>query len=229
MKSKANSNPATRNPNTSSQPTSPSVPISVYRELAAELQATRAMVDSLNAKNQALTVHNQRLKQEIQRFVQSAMHLQVLVEPAQAPVSPQPGNISGNISSNVRQGKTQHQPPSSLPTLEETATASMIAAQLRSTDEAEVMDTELESQPPRSKKDGGGVGLMFIVMVIMVTAFGAGFLVVRPFLPTAGNEGSSDQPFSPEPSLEDAPSNVAPSQLPQPSQPPRPSQLPTAP
>jgi hypothetical protein len=233
MKSNANSNPATRNPNTSSQPPSPSVPISVYRELAAELQATRAMVDSLNAKNQELTVHNQRLKQEIQRFVQSAMHLQVLVEPTQVPVSPQsgniPGNIPGNVPGNVRRGKTQHQTPASLPTLEEAATASMIAAQLRSTDEAEVIDTELESQPPRPKKDGGGLWLMFIVMVIMVTAFGAGFLVVRPFLPTTDNEGSIDQPFSPEPSLDVSPSSISPSRLPQPSQPSQPSQLPTAP
>jgi hypothetical protein len=70
---------------------------------------------------------------------------------------------------------------------------------------------------------------MFIVMVIMVTAFGAGFLVVRPFLPTTDNEGSIDRSLSPEPSLDISPSNVAPSQLPQPAQPPQPSQLPTAP
>ncbi len=44
---------------------SPSVPISVYRELAAELQAAEALLDSLNAQNQHLAKHNQKLRQEI--------------------------------------------------------------------------------------------------------------------------------------------------------------------
>ena len=40
---------------------SPSVPLSVYRELAAELQATQAMLDSLHAQNKQLTQHNEQL------------------------------------------------------------------------------------------------------------------------------------------------------------------------
>jgi hypothetical protein len=206
MKSKANSNPAVRNPNASSKPPSPSVPISVYRELAAELQATRAMVDSLNAKNQDLTLHNQRLRQEIQRFVQSAMHLKVLVEPTQPPVSSQGATLSPNT--NARSARTTQHPEmsdySSLPTLEETATASMIAAQLRSTDSVTEHSVETQEAPPaRPSKDFSGIWLTLIVMVIMVTAFGAGFLVVRPFLPTSeGEETIENQQPSPGSTLE---------------------------
>ncbi|MDY6936629.1 MAG: hypothetical protein SWY16_03095 [Cyanobacteriota bacterium] len=40
---------------------SPSVPLSVYRELAAELQATQAMLDSLHVQNKQLTGQNKQL------------------------------------------------------------------------------------------------------------------------------------------------------------------------
>ncbi len=49
--------------------------MSVYRELAAELRANKAVIDSLNSRNQQLTAQNQRLKQEIHNFVQSTLNL----------------------------------------------------------------------------------------------------------------------------------------------------------
>src|ERR671932_1404082 len=58
---------------------SPSVPISVYRELAAELQAAQAMLESLKAQNQQLVKQNQQLRQEVEKAVQSAQHLQQIV------------------------------------------------------------------------------------------------------------------------------------------------------
>src|ERR671932_193136 len=58
---------------------SPSVPISVYRELAAELQTAQAMLDSLKAQNQQLVKQNQQLRQEVEKVVQSAQHLQQIV------------------------------------------------------------------------------------------------------------------------------------------------------
>ncbi|MEL6603076.1 MAG: hypothetical protein AAFP20_07605 [Cyanobacteria bacterium J06614_10] len=53
----------------------PSVPMSVYRELAAELRANKAVIDSLNSRNQQLIQQNQRLKQEIHNVVQAALNL----------------------------------------------------------------------------------------------------------------------------------------------------------
>ncbi len=52
------------------------MPISVYRELAAELQATQAMMDSLNAQNQQLVQQNQNLRQEVAKVLQSTENLQ---------------------------------------------------------------------------------------------------------------------------------------------------------
>jgi hypothetical protein len=64
-------------------PHSPSVPISVYRELATELKATQAMVDALNNQNQQLTQQNQLLRQEMLKFADSAAHLKQAVEASQ--------------------------------------------------------------------------------------------------------------------------------------------------
>ncbi len=53
----------------------PSVPMSVYRELAAEMRANKAVIDSLNSRNQLLQQQNQRLKQEIHSVVQATLTL----------------------------------------------------------------------------------------------------------------------------------------------------------
>lgn len=49
--------------------------MSVYRELAAELRANKAVIDSLNSRNQQLTQQNQFLKQEIHNVVQATLNL----------------------------------------------------------------------------------------------------------------------------------------------------------
>ena len=145
MKFKANT-ASTRNSQASSQAsaqasgqTSPSVPISVYRELAAELQATRVMVDSLNAKNQDLTLQNQKLRQEIHRFAQSAMALNSLVAPTQLPVHAAKATQQSPEVTNLH------------PSLEETAAASAIAARLRATEPTPSFDELLTgTQEPAS-------------------------------------------------------------------------------
>ena len=53
----------------------PSVPMSVYRELAAELRTNKAVIDSLNSRNQQLIQQNQFLKQEIHNVVQATLNL----------------------------------------------------------------------------------------------------------------------------------------------------------
>ncbi len=53
----------------------PSVPISVYRELATELKTTQTTLDALSQQNQQLLRQNQLLRAEIQRFVQAAEQL----------------------------------------------------------------------------------------------------------------------------------------------------------
>jgi cell division protein FtsB len=66
-------------PSTSANKYSASVPISVYRELAAELQSAQATIDSLKAQNQNLVKQNHQLQQQVDKVVQSAQHLQQIV------------------------------------------------------------------------------------------------------------------------------------------------------
>jgi TolA-binding protein len=70
----------------------PSVPISVYRELATELKATQAMVESLTHQNQQLTEQNQMLRQEMLHFADSADRLRQAVGYRQPQVSPDGAN-----------------------------------------------------------------------------------------------------------------------------------------
>lgn len=174
MKFKTNSD-STRNTAAPAANHPASVPISVYRELAAELQATRAMVDSLNLRNQQLAQDNYTLRQEMERVVHSALTLQQWINPPHASTDPgceQPG-VSGT-------------PPR--PSIEETVSAAAIAAKLREpasnpwlTEEAAPPQRLSHTKPARF----GGLWLTLTVVAIIVTAFGAGFLVMRPFLPTA--------------------------------------------
>ncbi len=52
-----------------------SVPISVYRELASELQAARAQLESLSLQNQELVRQNQRFRVEIEATVRACARL----------------------------------------------------------------------------------------------------------------------------------------------------------
>lgn len=198
MKARANSeSPTQQSP--AGQAATPSVPLSVYRELAAELQATRAMVDSLNAKNQELTLHNQKIRQEVSRFVQSAINLRSLVEPTQ-PTIRQPRAINHPQAQAFAQAKANARHPeaphTATPSLEETSAAASIAAQLRTPDMQptyEQLFTEEQENPHRPertqpKRDLGGLWLTLTVVLIMVTAFGAGFIIVRPLLPTGNGK-----------------------------------------
>lgn len=58
---------------------SPSVPLSVYRELVKELQATQARAESLQAQNQQLVKSNRQLRQEIETVVDQGKRLEKLV------------------------------------------------------------------------------------------------------------------------------------------------------
>lgn len=158
----------------------PSVPLSVYRELAAELQTTRAMVESLHQKNQQLGQENQFLRQEIHQVVQSVMALQPLVGMPPAPAEP-------------LQNAQARAAVASRPTWQETAAATQIASKLRTPNEPDLSQALFTEETPllqkveqtKSAVKFGGLWLTLTILAIIVTAFGAGFLIMRPFLPTA--------------------------------------------
>ena len=163
-----------------------SVPISVYRELAAELQTTQAMLDSLNAQNQQLANQNQQLRQEVENVIQSAMHMQQVV------TSFKPGVNEVLYASEVR---TQPSPTPLVrrPQPAPAAPLKEVIAPFGNAEPAELMlpeklFTEQEEtrhrrpSPPERASDVSGLWLVAAICVIVLTAFGTGFLIVRPLL-----------------------------------------------
>ena len=191
--------PSMRNP-TPVDPTSnshrASVPISVYRELAAELQTAEAMLDSLNAQNQQLVQQNYQLRQEIEKVVQSALHMQQVmvslhsvnrrevpyVQPVTRPdiyqeVRPEPTPIQRPQPVAAVPTPVEVLPPPPPPKIEPPAPA--IPEKLH-TEQQEVRNRR--HAPPEKASDVSGWLLVLAIIVIVMTAFGTGFLIVRPLL-----------------------------------------------
>ena len=174
----------------------PSVPISVYRELAAELQAAKAMLDSLNSQNQQLVKQNQQLRQEVEKVLHATNNLQLVVT-SFAPVSGYqqgvPSETEGSFRQPVmrspsRQAAASAPPPSSgnVPGMEFPPPRQKSEPAPYPYGESMVM----EQNDPRSHRtlsrenspEINGWLLILAIVAIVLTAFGTGFVIVRPLL-----------------------------------------------
>jgi hypothetical protein len=93
-----------------SQPTNnypPSVPLCVYRELTAELQAVQSKLDVITSHNQKLVQENQQLRQEITKVIQSCLELQKLVS-TPSPSSPAPSLSDHEVNYPPQPQPTPH-------------------------------------------------------------------------------------------------------------------------
>ncbi|WP_199315313.1 hypothetical protein [Aerosakkonema funiforme] len=181
---------------------SPSVPISLYRELAAELQATKVMLDSLNNQNQQLSQHNQQLRREIEKVVHAALHLQQTADTSttvgwsQIPHSypethpelrPEP---TRPIQEARPMPRRRSSVPPATPSASAVDTANIFADmepavspfQEKMVIEQPEVRPRRRSQPEKSSEVNGWWLTLAIVMIV-VTAFGAGYLIMRPLLP----------------------------------------------
>lgn len=160
-------------------PQSPSVPISLYREVASELQTTQLTLKSLKVQNQELTQKNQQLRLEIERVVQSALHLRQLADPSwgtpdlpaewmEHPQESQALSLSPEAGETV--GEVQFIPTPQPPMPENLRTEQGVQPQAQSESSS---TTEMSTW-----------WLIMIVCMIVLTAFGTGFLIVRPLLPS---------------------------------------------
>lgn len=145
---------------------SPSVPISLYREVASELQTTQTSLQSLKTQNQELTQKNQQLRLEIERVVQSALHLRQVADPTWGSAA---GMAIAQTAPDFR--------------VDNRSEASIMPAP------PENLFTEQEVPPvqPSASEVTAEIGtwwLIVIICLIVVTAFGTGFLIVRPLLPS---------------------------------------------
>ncbi len=190
----ANSN----QPKPNSQAYPASVPLYVYRELAVELKATQDKLDALTARNQQLAQENQMLRQEISQVLQSFLHLQKVVDyrvPASHPemknksdsqfTQPQPRPQTVRSPKGGRTPSRQPvvpQPPSSH---NSGAISIPFGEVITPTSEAVLIEEqEVAYHPsPTSKAQSQelkGWWLIISIILILLSAFGAGYLIVRP-------------------------------------------------
>lgn len=174
---------------TATYPNSSYVPLAVYRELAAQLQTAEARLDSLNIQNQHLAKQNQQLRQEIETTVQSILRLQQVANISQAnQISTYyPGNnFRAEPSRSVANQRSSH-----IPTARKSAATGPSPFPISTTEPIlpEKVITEIEEGRYRRRSqlertsEVNGWGLAIAILLIVLTAFGAGYLIVRPLLP----------------------------------------------
>ncbi|MEM9486744.1 MAG: hypothetical protein AAGA83_23980 [Cyanobacteria bacterium P01_F01_bin.116] len=166
---------------------SPSVPVSVYRELAAELQATKAMVDSLSAQNKHLTSQNHLLRQNVHQMVQLALqlgHHAGVAHPAEAEMS-----FSTPPLDLQPHPQVQQTPMSVAPLQQQEGRYQVTAPQRPKAPSAlSKVFTEQSGENRRYSMESSASGslstlwLIVSIAIIILTAFGAGFLIMRPLI-----------------------------------------------
>jgi len=169
---------------------SPSVPLSVYRDLAEELQAAEAMLDALTAQNKQLVQENQLLRQEITKAGQYFLHLQNLVDTSTTASHNQIPQTSFDLKS-----QTSH-PVNEVPQQQRVSRlySPVVPENLRegfgSLDfsppipEPVFIEEEEVRYYPHSKsepKEVSAWSLIIAILLIILTAFGVGYVIVRPF------------------------------------------------
>lgn len=198
------SNPTTRSPmqtahfpEQSSHPSTayrPSVPISVYKELSAELQAAQAMLDSLNTQNQQLAQENQQLRQEIEKVAQVSLHAQQVVDSLSTgnrvdfiPPLVEPEVRTRDEKSPKRRSQPRPPRPAGVERSVEVLPSPPKPEPISSTFPENLVIEHEEGRyrrptPPERSPDVSGWWLLLVIFLIVATAFGTGFLIVRPLL-----------------------------------------------
>jgi hypothetical protein len=183
-------------PTPTTQAYPPSVPLSVYRELSAELQAAQARLNALTTQNQQLAQENQLLRQEIIKVVESFSHLQNFAGSHTTPNYHQATQASNGVKSTAKVPVTQAPPRQQVahprPPVVSKAPPEKSHRQNFSTP---VMERNFPTQEPvfiegqqvsyysTTESDAKGLNgwwLIITILLIMLTAFSAGYFVVRP-------------------------------------------------
>ncbi len=199
-----NADTSSPNPSVASNTYSPSIPISIYREVTAELQTAQSQLEALKTQNQQLTQQNQQLRQELENVVQSAIQLHQAINKAQnvgqgkkSSFAP-PGASSFSFDVPTPLGGTgtaaaspfmDIAPPApSEPQVTEPNFRFPQPPQQPLTPEvAEPLFTEqpearLRSLSKSQRSELSGFWLIVSIVLIVVVAFGAGYWIVRPLL-----------------------------------------------
>ncbi|AKG22693.1 hypothetical protein [Calothrix sp. 336/3] len=166
---------------------SPSVPLSVYRELGTELQAAQAKIDALATQNQQLVQENQMLRQEIAKAVKSVLSLQNLVEKStqeETNVKTTVRSVDTSVATSQASRQATATPVKKRMSYTNAVIPSFIPVDQPLADEA-VLVTEQEVRYHPSQENEpeeiNGWWLTLIIFLTVLMGFGAGYLVIRPF------------------------------------------------
>lgn len=206
----------------------PAVPISVYRELAKELDNAKQQLSTITAQNAHLQKQNKALRQEVIRVIQSAAVLKDILQTPPVTTAPTPSTASMPLISQTSAmpqnttssdqvsedliaeldrslaadiGPSLKTPPKGIsPNVPDGAIqgpfCELVLSEIdenhtpTSTVAPESLFTEQSTEPPNAialedeQKSGilGGLWLPLTLVVVIVTAFSAGFLIVLPFI-----------------------------------------------
>ena len=162
------------------RPSHPSVPLSLYREIIEQLQATQAQLSAMEA-------NNQQLQQEVESLMRSAYRVQQLTH----------NEVRGASASQTARKQISYQNLSHLSLQpKHQASTKTPAAKIKPIWQAKSWDSS-PTKPkivavkyatpynPRQQKNSQAMNGWFLaiaILVIILTAFTSGFLLVRPLL-----------------------------------------------
>lgn len=163
----------------------PSVPMSVYRDLAAELEQTKLQLETLNTQNQLLVVQNQALRAEIIKVIETHLYLEEFVSslpPVSAPISdqPPPSPQSAQILPLVVESEPVPVNPIQTPELEAPTPKDIPPAVV-------IEKSDPPPSPAAAKADISGWLIIAMMILIVSSAFVGGFLIVHPLLNNHGD------------------------------------------
>lgn len=197
-----NADASSPTPSVASSNYSPSIPISIYREVTAELQTVQSQLQTLKAQNQQLTQQNQQLRQELENVVQSAMGLHQAINKAQSISQGKksqfsaPGASAFTVEMPASLGATltnspgieiapgvQLEPRGNEPSFpfSESPKPPLIP-EIAQASFPEQTEARLRQMSKSQRSELSGFWLIVSIVLIIVVAFGAGYWIVRPLL-----------------------------------------------
>jgi hypothetical protein len=195
-------------------PLTPSVPMAIYRELSADLQAARANYTALRAENQQLATQNQKMRQDLeqlaaqtQEILKKLQHEQIDTATAEAILLDELGfdaesaQTRSQMLDQLYRAMPSHAPAHRLHTdgaMDSTAVSSsgMAFSRVPKFNLPKINRPNLvyeQAQNPLqlslSARDHqlSGWKLILMMALIVFSAFGAGFLIVRPLMAPNSN------------------------------------------
>jgi regulator of replication initiation timing len=184
------------------QPTklTPAVPISIYRELSTDLQATKESMAALQRQNHQLTEQNQLLRQELERIAnrtqKAVQHLDSLQanSPKPSPKRKKQPEIAPDMLVEEYIEELPIVPEQYYRTIPDFATAPPIEQGFNLPDQGFQLPNlpkpklvyEQSIQRLNNWSEASGDmptwKMSAVIALIICSAFGAGFLIVRPLL-----------------------------------------------